>query len=131
MQLEEKKNYDDAVETRNHKFVTAKVLNPLLGTCSSMFRSVGINTTQELLASLSLKKKALKKEITNLTSDDETTRLLEMKDKPINYSGFDNMSSSSEQTIYVDEDTDKHNLISNPFRPDFGIESIVLSRKFS
>jgi len=41
------------------------------------------------------------------------------------------MSSSSEETINVDEDTDKHNLMSNPFRPGFGIESIVLRKEFS
>jgi len=41
------------------------------------------------------------------------------------------MSSSSEETIYVDEDTDKHTLMSNPFRPGFGIEGIVHRKEFS
>jgi len=131
LQLNKKKNYDDAVVTRNRKFVTAKVLNPLLATSSSKCRSVGINTNQELLTCPSLQKEALKKKTTNLPSEDESTKLLEMTDKPSYHSGFDNMSSSSEETIYVDEDTDTHTLMSNPFRPAFGIESIVLRRKFS
>jgi len=41
LQLKEIKNYDDAVVTRNSKFVTAKVLNPLPIVNSSKFRSVG------------------------------------------------------------------------------------------
>jgi len=131
MQLKEIKSYDDAAVIRNRKTVNAKVLYPALGTCSSKLRSVGINTNQELLTCPSLQKEAQKKKMTNLTSEDESTKLLEMKDKPSYHSGFDNMSSSSEETIYVDEDTDKHNFMSNPFRPVFGIESIVLRRKIS
>jgi len=131
IELKEIKNYDDAVVTRNRKFVTTKVLNPLLGTSSSKFRSVGINTVQELLACPNLQKEAQKAKITNLTFEDKSTKMLAMTDKPSYYSEFDNMSSSSEETIYVDEDTDKHNLMSNPFRPGFGIESIVLRKKFS
>jgi len=69
--------------------------------------------------------------MTNLTSEDESTKLLKMTDKPSYHPEFDNMSSSSEETIYVDEDTDKQALMSNPFRPGFGIESIVLRRKMS
>jgi len=131
MQLNEKKDYEDAVMTRNRKFVTAAVLIPPLGSCSSKFRSVGINTNQELLACPSLQKEARKKKMTDLTPEDESTKLLKMTDNSSYHSEFDNMSSSSEETIYVDEDTDKHTLMSNPFQPGFGIESIVLSRKFS
>jgi len=132
MQLKEIKCYDDAIVTRNRKFVTAKVLDPLLGTCRSKFRSVGINTNQELLLTCpSLQKEAQKKKMINLTSEDESTKLLEITDKPSYHAGFDNMSSSSDETIYVDEDTDKHTLMSNPFRPICGIESIVLRRKVS
>jgi len=54
-----------------------------------------------------------------------------MKDKPSYHPGFDNMSSSSEATIYADEDTDMHNIMSNPFRSGFGIESIVHRKEFS
>jgi len=117
--------------TRNCKFVTAKVLDPLLGTCRSIFRSVGINNNQELLTRPSLQKEARKKKMTKLTSEDDSSKVLEITDKPSYHSGFDNMSSSHEETIYVDEDTDKHNLMSNPFRPGFGTESIVLRRKIS
>jgi hypothetical protein len=131
LQLKEIKNYDDAVVTRNCKFVTAKVPNPLLSTSSSKLRSVGINTTQELLTCPSLHKEALKKKTTNLPLDDKSTTLLEMTNKPSYHSGFDNESSSSEETIYVDEDTDKNTLMSNPFRPGFGIESVVLRKGFS
>jgi len=131
MQLKEIKNNGNAIVTRNRKFVTAIVPNTLLGTCSSKCRSVGINTNQELLTCPSLQKEAQKKKMTNLTSEDESTKLLEMKDKPSYHSGFDNMSSSSEETIYVDEDTDKHCLMSNPFRPRFGVESIVHRSKKS
>jgi len=131
IQLKKIKNYDDAIVTRNLKFVTTKILNPLLGTCSSKFRSVGVNTNQELLTCPSLQKEAQKKKMTSLTSKDETTRLLDITDKPSYHSGFDNMSSSSEETIYVDEDSDKHSLMSNPFRPGFGVQSIVLKRKKS
>jgi len=131
MQLKEKKNYDEAVLVRNRKVVNAKVLNPLLGTCSSKFRSVGINTNQELLTCHSLQKEAQKKKMRNLTSEDESTKLLLMTDKPGYQEGFDNMSSSSDETIYVDEDTNMHTLMSNPFGPDCGIESIVLRRKIS
>jgi len=52
--------------------------------------------------------------MTNLTSEDESTKLLKMTDKYSYHPEFDNMSSSSEETIYVDKDTDKHNLMSNP-----------------
>jgi len=131
LQLKEIKNYDDAIVTRNRTFMTTKILNPLLGSCSSKFRSVGINTNQELLACPSLQKEARKKKMTDLTPEDESTKLLKMTDNSSYHSEFDNMSSSSEETIYVDEDTDKHTLMSNPFQPGFGIESIVLSRKFS
>jgi len=54
-----------------------------------------------------------------------------MTDTPSYHLGYDNMSSSSDETIYVDEDTDKHNLMYNPSRPGFGIESIVLRKEFS
>jgi len=131
LQLKEIKNYDDAIVTRNRTFMTTKILNPLLGSCSSKFRSVGINTNQELLTCPSLQKEPQKKKLTNLTSEDDSTKLLEMTDKPSYHSGFDNMSSSSEETIYLDEDTDMHTVMSNPFRPRFGIESIVLRRKMS
>jgi len=131
MQLKEIKNYDDAIVTRNLKFVTPKILNPLLGTCSSKFRSVGVNTNQELLTCPSLQKEAQKKKMTSSTSKDETTKLLDITDKPSYHSGVDNMSSSSEETSYVDEDSDKHSLMSNPFRPGFGVQSIVLKRKKS
>jgi len=67
----------------------------------------------------------------NLTSEDKSTKLLLMTDKPGYQEGFDNMSSSSDETIYVDEETDKHTLMSNPFRPGCGIESIVHRRKIS
>jgi len=131
LQLKEIKNYDDAVVTRNSTFVTAKVLNPLLVANSAKFRTVGTNTIQELLTCSSLYKEANKKKMTNLPFEDKSSKLLEMTDKPSYHSGFDNMSSSSEETIYVDEDTDKHTLISNPFRQGFGIESIVLRKEFS
>jgi len=128
LQLKEIKNYDDAIVTRNRIFLTTKILNPVLGSCSSKFRSVGINSNQELLTCPSLQKKAQKKKMTNLTSKDDSTKLLEITEKPSYHSGFDNLSSSSEETIYVDEDTDKHTLMSNPFRPAFGIESTILRR---
>jgi len=131
LQLKEIKNYDDAVVTRNTKFVTAKVLNPLLSANSSKFRSVGTNTIQELLTCPSPQKEAHKKKMTNLSFEDWSSKLLEITDIPCNHSGFDNMSSSSEETIYVDEDTDKHGLMSNPFRPGFGIQSIVHRKGFS
>merc|ERR1719233_1428189 len=63
--------------------------------------------------------------MTKLPDEDKSSNLLEMRDKPSYHPEFDNMSSSSEETIYVDEDTDKHTLMSNPFRPGFGIEGIV------
>jgi len=129
--LKETKNYDDAIVTRNRKFGTAKVLNPLLGTGSSKFRSIGTNTIQELLACPSLQKEAQKAKTTNLTFEDKSTKMLAMTDKARYHPEFDNLSSSSEETIYVDEDTNKHNLMSNPFRRGFGIESIVLRKKFS
>jgi len=70
LQLKEIKNYDDAVVTRNTKFVTAKVLNPLLSANSSKFRSVGTNTIQELLTCPSPQKEAHKKKMTNLSFED-------------------------------------------------------------
>jgi len=66
-----------------------------------------------------------------LPSDDKLTKLLDMRDKPSYHPEFNNMSSSSEETIYVDEDTDKHTLMSNPFRPGFSIEGIVHRKEFS
>jgi len=131
LQLKEIKNYDDAVVTRNSTFVTAKVLNPLLSVNSSKFRSVGTNTIQELLTCPFLQKEAHKKKMTNLPFEDNSSKLIQMTDKPSYHPEFDNMSSSSEETIYVDEDTDKHKLISNPFRPGFGIQSIVHRKEFS
>jgi len=131
IELKDLKNYDDAVVTRNRKFVTTKVLNPLLCTSSSKFKSVGTNTVQELLTCPSLQKEAQKKKLSSLPFEDKSMKMLAMTDKPSYHSEFDNMSSSSEETIYVDEDTDKHNLMSNPFRPGFGIESIVLRKKLS
>jgi len=131
LHLKEIKNYDDAVVTRNSKSVTVKVLNPLLIANSSKFRSVGTNTIQELLICPSLHREALKKKMTKLPDEDKSSNLLEMTDKPSYHSGFDNESSSSEETIYVDEDTDKHTLMSNPFRPGFGVESIVHRKEFS
>jgi len=131
LQLKEIKNYDDAVVTRNSTFVTAKVLNPLLSVNSSKFRSVGTNTIQELLTCPFLQKEAHKKKMTNLPFEDNSSKLIQMTDKPSYHPEFDNMSSSSEETIYVDEDTDKHGLMSNPFRPGFGIESIVRRKEFS
>jgi len=134
MQLKEINCYDDAIVTRNRKFVTAKVLDPLPAICSSKFRSVGINTNQELLTCPSLQKESRKKKMINLTSEDESTELLEITDKPSYHSRLDNMSSSSEETIFVDEDTNINNLMTNPFgvfRPGFGIESIVHRRKIS
>ena len=98
MQLKEIKNYDDAIVTRNHKFKTSKLLNHVPDTCSSKFRSIGINTNQELLTCPSLQKEAQKKKMTSSTSKDETTKLLDITDKPSYHSGFDNMSSSSEET---------------------------------
>jgi len=130
MELKNIKNYDDAVITRNRKIVTAKIQNPLLCPHSSKFKSVGINTVQELLTCPSLQKEAQKKKLSR-PFEDRSMKMLAMTDKPSYHSEFDNMSSSSEETIYVDEDTDKHTLMSNPFQPGFGIESIVLSRKFS
>jgi len=130
IKLKDVKNYDDAVVTRNRKFVTAKVLNPLLCPSSSKFKTVGINTVQELLTCPSLQKEAQMKKLSK-PFEDRSMKMLAMTDKPSNHPEFDNMSSSSEETIYVDEDTDKHTLMSNPFQPGFGIESIVLSRKFS
>jgi len=118
------------VVTRNSKFLTAKVLNPLPNVNSSKFISVGINTIQELLTCPSLQKESNKKKIRIVTSDDKSTKLLDMKDTPSYHPEFDNMSSSGEETIYVDEDTDKHTLMSNPFRPGFGIEGIVHSKEF-
>jgi len=131
LQLKEIKNYDDAVVTRNSKFVTAKVLNPVLSVNNSKFRSVQTNTIQELLTNPSLQKESLKKKMTNLPSEDKSTKLLAITDIPSYHSGFDNMSSSSEETIYVDEDTDKHGLMSNALRQGFGVESIIHRKKFS
>jgi len=131
LQLKEIKNYDDAVVTRNSKFVTAKVLNPLPNVNSLKFRSVGTNTIQELLRCPSLQQESSKKKMTILPHDDKSANLLYMRDKPSYHPEFDNMSSSSEETIYVDEDTDKHTLMSNPFRPGFGIEGIVHRKEFS
>jgi len=131
LQLKEIKNYDDAVVTRNSTFVTAKVLNPLLSVNSSKFRSVGTNTIQELLTCPSLQKESNKKNMSILRFDDKSTKLLDMRDKPSYHPEFNNMSSSSEETIYVDEDTDNHTLMSNPFRPEFGIEGIVHRKGFS
>jgi len=131
LQLKEIKNYDDAVVTRNSKFVTAKVLNPLPYVNSSKFRSVGINTIQELLTCPFLQMESNNKKTTTLPFDEKSTKLLDMRDKPNYHPEFDNMSSSSEETIYVDEDTDKHTLMSNPFRPGFGIEGIVHRKEFS
>jgi len=106
LQLKEIKNYDDAVVTRNSKFVTAKVLNPLPNVNSSKFRRVGINTIQELLRCPSLQKESNKKNMSISPLDDKSTKLLDTRDKPMYHSEFDNMSSSDEETIYVDEDTD-------------------------
>jgi len=117
LNLKETKNYDDAVVRRNSKFKTAKVLIPLPNVNSSKFRSVGTNTIQELLSPF-LQKESNKKKMT-------------MRDKPSYHTEFDNMSSSSEEIIYVDEDTEKHTLMSNPFQPGFGVEGIVLKKGFS
>jgi len=131
MQLKEIKNYDDAVLVRNRKVVNPKILNPLLGTCSSKFRSVGINTNQELLTCPSLQNEAQKEKMTSLTSEDKSMKLIEITENPSYHSGFVNMSSSSEETIYVHENFDKRNLLSNPLRPVFGTESIVHRRTIS
>jgi len=82
LQLKEIKNYDDAVVTRNSKFVTAKVLNPLHNVNSSKFRSVGINTIQELLTCPSLKKESNKKKMTVSPHEDKSAKLLDIRDKP-------------------------------------------------
>jgi len=131
LQLKGIKNYDDAVVTRNSKFVTAKKPNPLPNGNNSKFRSVGTNTIQELLICPSLQKESNKKNMTMLPYDDKSTKLLDMTDKPGYHPEFNNMDSSSEETIYVDEDTDNHTLMSNPFRPGFGIEGIVHRKEFS
>jgi len=62
------------IVTRNSKFVTANVLNPVLSVKSSKLRSVGTNTIQELLTCLSLQKESQKKNITNLPSEDKSTK---------------------------------------------------------
>jgi len=121
LNLKETKNYDDAVVRRNSKFVTEKVLIPLPNVNSSKFRSVGTNTIQELLCPF-LQKESNKKKMTVFD---------EMRDKPSYHQEFDNMSSSSEEIIYVDEDTEKHTLMSNPFQPGFGVEGIVHKEGFS
>jgi len=41
-----------------------------------------------------------------ISSADESKKLLEVTNQPDYHSGFDNESSSSEEIIYVDEDTD-------------------------
>ena len=104
IELKNIKNYDDAVVTRNRKFVTAKVLNPLLCPSSSKFKSVGINTVQELLTRPSLQKEAQKKKLSR-PFEDRSMKMLAMIDKPSYHPEFDNLSSSSDETIYVDKDT--------------------------
>jgi len=131
LQVKEIRSYDDAVVRRNRKFVTLKVLNPPLGTCSSKFRSVGINTNQELLTCPSLPNEAQKKKMIRLTSEDESVKLMEITVNSSKHSGFDSMSPSCEETINVQDILDRHNLLSNPLRPVYGTESIVHRRKIS
>jgi len=91
-------------------------------TNSSKFRSVGSNTIQELLAFPSPQKQVQKKNMTSLIVEDELTKVLEMGNIPGWHSGFENPSSSSDLSIYADEDADNFNLMSHPFLPSFGIE---------
>jgi len=96
LQVKEIRSYDDAVI---RKFVTLKVLNPPLGTCSSKFRSVGINTNQDLLTCPSLQNEAQKEKMIRLTSEDESMKLIEITENLSYYTGFDNMRWSYEVTI--------------------------------
>jgi len=98
LQVKEIRSYDDAVI---RKFVTLKVLNPPLGTCSSKFRSVGINTNQDLLTCPSLQNEAQKEKMIRLTSEDESMKLIEITENLSYYIGFDNMRWSYEEIIYV------------------------------
>jgi len=125
------KNYDDAIIDRNSTFVAANLLKSPLVNTSGKFRSVGSNTIQELLTSPPSQKQAQKKNIEEIPSADESKKLLEVANQPGYHSGFDNQSSSSEEIIYVDEDTDNYCLMSNPLRPRFGIEGIVFRKELS
>jgi len=125
LQCKKIKSYDDAIIDRNSKFVAAKLLKSPLMNTSGKFRSVGSNTIQELLAGPHSQKPAQKKMRKKILSADESKKLPEVT----NHSGFDNQSSSSEEIIYVDEDTDNCSLMSNTFRPGFGIEAIVYRKE--
>jgi len=67
--------------------------------------------------------------MTSLIVEDELTEVLEMAKIPGWHSGFENPSSSSDQSIYSDQDADNCDLMSNPFLPSFGNE--IFRKKFS